>query len=292
MKVSAGNSSAGRCTQKILDGAVGDGEPILRALHGDAKAFLAAEIVQRHAPGLGDEALGRVAPQLSSAGVIIWVHKSVASARYGSLRLFQAGRGMEEQFHSANICRAAWRRRIVQAETQGAPRAGAAIQVRDLHVAYGSMRVLEGVSLDVAPGTFIALLGASGCGKTTLLRAFAVSCRPSSGTIRVGGRDITRLPPEKRGMAMVFQSYALWPHMTVLQNIGYGLKLRGAPQDEIAARWRAARDAGADAARGPQGHGSCRAGSASASRSGGRSPSTRASCCSTSRCPISTPRCA
>jgi len=128
---------------------------------------------------------------------------------------------MEEHFHSGNI-RAAWRRPILRAETQGVSCAGAAIQVRDLHVAYGSTPVLHGVSLDFAPGTFTALLGSSGCGKTTLLRSLCGFVPVRSGSILVGDDDVARLPPEKRGMAMVFQSYALWPHMTVLQNIGYG----------------------------------------------------------------------
>jgi ABC-type Fe3+/spermidine/putrescine transport system ATPase subunit len=142
---------------------------------------------------------------------------------------------MEEQFHSANTG-SAWRRRIVQAEMQGASCAGAAIQVRDLHVAYGGTPVLHGVSLDFAPGTFTALLGSSGCGKTTLLRSLCGFVPVRSGSIVVGDRDVALLPPEKRGMAMVFQSYALWPHMTVLQNIGYGLKLRGVARAEIATK--------------------------------------------------------
>ena len=124
----------------------------------------------------------------------------------------------------------------MQAETQAVPCAGAAIEVRDLHVAYGGTPVLHGVSLDFAPGTFTALLGSSGCGKTTLLRSLCGFVPVRSGSIVVGDRDVALLPPEKRGMAMVFQSYALWPHMTVLQNIGYGLKLRGATRTEIAAK--------------------------------------------------------
>ena len=126
----------------------------------------------------------------------------------------------------------------MQAETQAVSCAGAAIQVRDLHVAYGSTPVLHGVSLDFTPGTFTALLGSSGCGKTTLLRALCGFVPVRSGSIVVGDRDVALLPPEKRGMAMVFQSYALWPHMTVLQNIGYGLKLRGAARSrDRAPRW-------------------------------------------------------
>ncbi|WP_244491276.1 ABC transporter ATP-binding protein [Bosea sp. Root381] len=121
-------------------------------------------------------------------------------------------------------------------ELQSGPRSGAAIAVRDLQVAYGGTRVLHGVSLDFAPGSFTALLGSSGCGKTTLLRSLSGFVPVESGSIVVGGKDVAGLPPEKRGMAMVFQSYALWPHMTVLQNIGYGLKLRGKSKAEIAAK--------------------------------------------------------
>ena len=104
---------------------------------------------------------------------------------------------------------------------------GEKLDVETIDVAYGRTAVLAGVSLDVAAGEFVALLGSSGCGKTTLLRAISGFAPVGAGTIRVGGRDITHLPPEARGMAMVFQSYALWPHMTVAQNVAYGLKLRG-----------------------------------------------------------------
>jgi putative spermidine/putrescine transport system ATP-binding protein len=110
------------------------------------------------------------------------------------------------------------------------------LSIEKLCVAYGDTRVLDRVSLDVERGEMIALLGSSGCGKTTLLRAIAGFIRPESGRICVGGRDITRLPPEKRNTAMMFQSYALWPHMTVDANIGYGLSMRGWKKDAIAAR--------------------------------------------------------
>jgi ABC-type Fe3+/spermidine/putrescine transport system ATPase subunit len=103
-------------------------------------------------------------------------------------------------------------------------------------VAYGGTRVLSDITLDVARGELVALLGSSGCGKTTLLRSIAGFVMPQAGRIRVAGRDITALPPEKRGTAMMFQSYALWPHMTVAGNIGYGLKMRGAGRDAIARR--------------------------------------------------------
>ena len=103
-------------------------------------------------------------------------------------------------------------------------------------VSYGNTRVLNGVSLDVAPGEFVALLGASGCGKTTLLRSISGFVAIDRGRIVVSGHDLTTRPPEKRGMAMVFQSYALWPHMTTAKNIGYGLKLRRWPRERIAQR--------------------------------------------------------
>ncbi len=111
-----------------------------------------------------------------------------------------------------------------------------AIDVDRLQVSYGSQRVLHGVSLSVAPGEFIAILGSSGCGKTTLLRTIAGFQKATGGAIRLFGRDVVNTPPEKRGMAMMFQSYALWPHMTVLGNVGYGLRLRGIPKEEVRAR--------------------------------------------------------
>jgi len=116
--------------------------------------------------------------------------------------------------------------------------AGAAtsLDVREVEVFYGTLQVLNRVSLSVSGGEFIALLGSSGCGKTTLLRAICGFVPVERGVIAVDGRDITKLPPDKRNMAMVFQSYALWPHMTVAQNIGYGLKLRGADRAAIAER--------------------------------------------------------
>lgn len=103
------------------------------------------------------------------------------------------------------------------------------LDIAATRVRYGDVEVLQGIDLSVRKGEFVALLGSSGCGKTTLLRTIAGFNIPTQGTISIDGRDITRLPPDKRGMALVFQSYALWPHMTVDQNIGYGLKLRRLP---------------------------------------------------------------
>ena len=110
------------------------------------------------------------------------------------------------------------------------------LAIENLSVSYGATRVLDRVSLDVERGEMIALLGSSGCGKTTLLRAIAGFIRPESGAIRVDGKDIAALPPERRNTAMMFQSYALWPHMSVAANIGYGLVMRGWKRDAIAAR--------------------------------------------------------
>jgi len=90
----------------------------------------------------------------------------------------------------------------------------------------GGMRALDGLDLHVQDGEFFALLGPSGCGKTTLLRSIAGLETPNSGQIHIGGRDVTRLPPAARDVAMVFQDYALYPHMTVADNIAYPLKVR------------------------------------------------------------------
>jgi putative spermidine/putrescine transport system ATP-binding protein len=110
------------------------------------------------------------------------------------------------------------------------------LSIESLTVGYGSTRVLDRVSLDIARGEMVALLGSSGCGKTTLLRSIAGFVVPESGAIRIEGRDLLALPPERRGAAMMFQSYALWPHMSVEANIGYGLRMRGWKRDAIAKR--------------------------------------------------------
>ena len=109
----------------------------------------------------------------------------------------------------------------------------AAIAVNELRAGYGPANILHGIDFVVAPGEFIAILGSSGCGKTTLLRSIAGFHPLKSGSIKLFGRDVAGLPPEKRDMAMVFQSYALWPHMTVAENMGYGLKLRRINQSII-----------------------------------------------------------
>jgi multiple sugar transport system ATP-binding protein len=100
----------------------------------------------------------------------------------------------------------------------------------------GGVVAVDGVSLTIQSGEFLVLVGPSGCGKSTLLRMIAGLEEATAGTISIGGRDVTGLPPRSRDVAMVFQSYALYPHMTVRQNLGYGLKVRKTPKPEIAAR--------------------------------------------------------
>jgi iron(III) transport system ATP-binding protein len=114
--------------------------------------------------------------------------------------------------------------------------------VKNLSLRLGDNEILKAASLTVVPGQVVALLGPSGSGKTTLLRAIAGLERPHGGSIAIGSNvfyDATRnieLPAEKRGLGLVFQSYALWPHRTVFDNVAYGLKLRGTPAAEIKAR--------------------------------------------------------
>ena len=122
------------------------------------------------------------------------------------------------------------------------------IEVADLYIQYGAVVAVRGVSFTVQPGEQLTLLGPSGCGKTTTLRALAGLERPTSGTIRIGGQVVYSsaqgidIPAEKRGLSMVFQSYAIWPHMTVFDNVAYGLRVRRRPRAEIDTRARAALD--------------------------------------------------
>ena len=115
---------------------------------------------------------------------------------------------------------------------------GTAIEVEGVSVAYGSNVVLRDISLSVAPGEFFALLGPSGSGKSTLLRLLAGFNQADAGRVRIGGVDVAALPPWRRDIGMVFQNYALWPHLTVAQNVAFGLEERGWPRARIAARVR------------------------------------------------------
>ncbi|MFI7098506.1 ABC transporter ATP-binding protein [Streptomyces sp. NPDC050161] len=112
----------------------------------------------------------------------------------------------------------------------------AGIRFDGVSVAYGRNVVLDGLDLTVEPGEVMALLGPSGSGKTTALRAVAGFVRPVSGRVLIGGRDVTDLPPYRRGIGMVVQQYALFPHMKVAENVAFGLKAQKVPRAEIAPR--------------------------------------------------------
>jgi len=101
---------------------------------------------------------------------------------------------------------------------------------------YGETQVIHGVDLEIAEGEFCVFVGPSGCGKSTLLRMIAGLEETTDGTIVIAGEDVTRADPSERGVAMVFQTYALYPHMTVAENMGFGLKMTGHPRAEVARR--------------------------------------------------------
>lgn len=116
------------------------------------------------------------------------------------------------------------------------------IELDSIAKEFGSARAVRNVSLTVAQGEFVSLLGPSGCGKTTTLRIIAGFEHPSGGSLRIGGRDMTDVPVERRGVSMVFQNYALFPHLSVFENVAFGLRLRRLPWGEIAVRTRNALD--------------------------------------------------
>jgi putative spermidine/putrescine transport system ATP-binding protein len=106
------------------------------------------------------------------------------------------------------------------------PEPGAPVALHDLSRAFGAVRALDGLSLEIAPGELVALLGPSGCGKTTALRILAGFESADSGSVTVDGRDVSGVPAAKRDMGMVFQSYSLFPNMSALDNVGFGLRMR------------------------------------------------------------------
>ncbi|MBP2232731.1 iron(III) transport system ATP-binding protein [Azospirillum agricola] len=116
------------------------------------------------------------------------------------------------------------------------------VDIEGVNLSYGSNHVLKDVNLAIKPGEFFAFLGPSGCGKTTLLRLIAGFNTAQRGEVRISGRDISTLPPHRRDVGMVFQSYALWPHMTVRRNVAFGLEERRVPRAEIERRVDAALD--------------------------------------------------
>ena len=105
----------------------------------------------------------------------------------------------------------------------------ASVDIRNVRKAFGSTQVLHGVSVGIEDGQFVVLVGPSGCGKSTLLRMLAGLENITAGEIAIGGKVVNNVPPKDRDIAMVFQNYALYPHMTVFENMAFSLKLAGAP---------------------------------------------------------------
>jgi multiple sugar transport system ATP-binding protein len=118
----------------------------------------------------------------------------------------------------------------------------ASVAIRDVRKAFGAIEVIHGVSVLIGDGEFVVLVGPSGCGKSTLLRMIAGLENITAGEIRIGERVVNKVPPKERDVAMVFQNYALYPHMTVAANMGFSLMLRGAPKAEIEQRVMQAAD--------------------------------------------------
>jgi putative spermidine/putrescine transport system ATP-binding protein len=125
---------------------------------------------------------------------------------------------------------------LVKAAPAAADVAVPRIRLRGLRKVFGKVVAVDGIDLDIADGEFFAMLGPSGSGKTTVLRMIAGFETPTQGSVELGGVDATRVPPFRRDVNTVFQDYALFPHMTVAQNVGYGLRVRGVPRAERARR--------------------------------------------------------
>jgi ABC-type sugar transport system ATPase subunit len=118
----------------------------------------------------------------------------------------------------------------------------AELTLKQIRKSFGALEVIKGIDLEVRSGEFVVFVGPSGCGKSTLLRIIAGLEESTSGSLTIGEKDVTHAEPSERGIAMVFQSYALYPHMTVAENIGFGLSLARRPKAEIEAKVRAAAD--------------------------------------------------
>src|ERR671922_1113576 len=133
-----------------------------------------------------------------------------------------------------------WARRTAYGWQMSCPAADLAVRLRGVTKRYGPVTAVDGIDLDIREGELLTLLGPSGSGKTTTLRMIAGFELPTEGAIHLGGVDVTRRPPFDRDVNTVFQDYALFPHMTVAGNVGYGLRVRKVPRDERRERVRAA----------------------------------------------------
>jgi multiple sugar transport system ATP-binding protein len=118
----------------------------------------------------------------------------------------------------------------------------ASVEFLNVRKSFGSTAIIKGVSFEIADGEFVILVGPSGCGKTTLLRMLAGLENITAGEIRIGDKVVNRMPPKERDIAMVFQNYALYPHMTVAENMGFSLLMKGVPRAEIQQRVKPAAD--------------------------------------------------
>ena len=107
-----------------------------------------------------------------------------------------------------------------------------ALSIRNVRRSYGNVHILKGIDIEVVAGDFLILVGPSGCGKSTLLNIIAGLDKPTEGTVHIDGHDVTHALPKDRDIAMVFQSYALYPNMNVAQNISFGLEMRNVPKAE------------------------------------------------------------
>jgi multiple sugar transport system ATP-binding protein len=168
----------------------------------------------------------------------------------------------------------------------------ATVEFRNVRKAFGTVEVLHGVSVDIADSEFVVLVGPSGCGKSTLLRMLAGLENITAGEIAISGRVVNTVPPKDRDVAMVFQNYALYPHMTVFQNMAFSLKLAKAPKEMMDREvMRAAKILGLEQLLHRFPH-QLSGGQRQRVAMGGRSCATRRGSCSASPSPISTPSCA
>jgi putative spermidine/putrescine transport system ATP-binding protein len=200
------------------------------------------------------------------------------------------------------------------------------LELRNLRRAFGPVVALDDIEIGLEQGEFLSLLGPSGCGKTTALRLVAGFDRPDAGTIVVDGKDVTRTPPNRRDMGMVFQAYSLFPNMTAMQNVEYGLRVRrkdktqrrkraqellelvglghavdrfphqlsGGMQQRVAGRWRSSRACSCSTSRSPRSTRRCacsyaRRSGASSSSSGSRRSTSRTTRRRRSRSPTTSP---